>query len=437
MGKTYLLQNATLLMEDASIVTGQDLLIRNGKIEAVRNHESMEAKTLSAEETIDCSRYFISPGLTNLHAHTAMNIFKGIAEDVTSDQWFNEMIFPYESKMTDEDVYIGTKLGVAEMINNGVTAVADHYFGEAQVLQAVKDTGIRASLAPTIFGASPDHSERLAAVREFITAHANDSDRITFHMGPHADYTCPPEAIGEIVDAAKAMKLPIHLHVAEEEAQIHLAKERYGTTPFEYLNRFGTFDCPVLVAHGLWIQEEDLQYLKEDTMFAFCPKTYMKLGSGKGGFFTYYQKLNYSFGTDGAASSNTVSPIEQARLFALLGKFMDLDGRTHETTDIWQHLMHGHEAFSFGTGVLKEGAPADLVIWDLDTPDTCAYYNPITAILYSSNSQNVRYTMVGGDFLKYDGKLAMDLPQLLAETKEAQRALLSRGKGKANVSYLR
>ena len=55
----------------------------------------------------------------------------------------NEMIWPYESKMTDDDVYIGTLMGISEMINNGVTVFADHYFGEEQVLKAVKETGIR------------------------------------------------------------------------------------------------------------------------------------------------------------------------------------------------------------------------------------------------------------------------------------------------------
>ena len=117
----------------------------------------------AADETIDCSRYFVSPGLANLHTHTAMNIFKGIAEDVTADAWFNEMIWPYESKMTDDDVYIGTLMGISEMINNGVTVFADHYFGEEQVLKAVKETGIRGDLAPTLFGMTPGFSRASGA----------------------------------------------------------------------------------------------------------------------------------------------------------------------------------------------------------------------------------------------------------------------------------
>jgi hypothetical protein len=90
-----------------------------------------------AEEKICCKDYIVTPGFVNMHAHAAMNIFKGIAEDASADAWFNEYIWPYESKMTDEDVYLGTKLAIAEMASHGVTAFADHYFGEEQVLKFV------------------------------------------------------------------------------------------------------------------------------------------------------------------------------------------------------------------------------------------------------------------------------------------------------------
>lgn len=433
MSKEILLRDASLLTENAECLRHKDLRIRDGRIASIC--ESRADGEEAAEEVIDCTGLYVSPGLANLHTHTAMNIFKGIAEDVTADAWFNEMIWPYESKMTDEDVYIGTLLGIAEMINNGVTVFADHYFGEEQVLRAVKETGIRADLAPTVFGASPDFKERLAAVSEFIRNHRMDSARIAFHMGPHANYTCPGETLGQIVDEAKKLALPIHLHVSEEDVQVEKARKETGLTPFGILHRAGGFDCKVLIGHGLWIEEEDLPLLKDDTWFAFCPKTYMKLASGRGGFFDYYKQLNYGFGTDGAASSNTLNPMEQARLFGLLGKYQDRDASAFDAPEIWQHLMAGHDAFPFGSGCLKEGAPADLVIWDLDQLDTFPYYHPVSAILYSSNSRNVKYTMVDGEFLKYDGHLKLDTKALKERAVDCQKKLLERGKGKAEIFY--
>lgn len=434
MEKTILLKNAGLLDEEANCILNQNVYVQEGKILKILP-AAEDTESIHADETIDCSKYYVSPGLANLHTHTAMNIFKGIAEDVTADAWFNEMIWPYESKMTDEDIYVGTLMGIAEMINNGVTVFADHYFGEEQVLKAVKETGIRGDLAPTLFGMTPDFHERLAQVKAFIQEHRNDSDRISFHMGPHANYTCPSPTLKEIIDVAKELNLPIHLHVSEEDVQVEKAREETGLTPFGILYEAGGFDCKVLIGHGLWIEEEDLKYLRDDTWFAFCPKTYMKLASGKGGFFDYYKQLNYGFGTDGAASSNTLNPVEQARLFGLMGKYQERNSAAYTATEIWQHLMASHQAFSFGSGRLKEGAPADLVIWDLYQPDTFPFYSPISAILYSSNSQNVKYTMVAGEFLKYNGKLKIDTKTLMQEAVRLQKALLERGKEKAQVAY--
>ena len=434
MEKTILLKNAGLLDEEANCILNQNVYVQEGKILKILP-AAEDTESIHADETIDCSKYYVSPGLANLHTHTAMNIFKGIAEDVTADAWFNERIWPYESKMTDEDIYVGTLMGIAEMINNGVTVFADHYFGEEQVLKAVKETGIRGDLAPTLFGMTPDFHERLAQVKAFIQEHRNDSDRISFHMGPHANYTCPSPTLKEIIDVAKELNLPIHLHVSEEDVQVEKAREETGLTPFGILYEAGGFDCKVLIGHGLWIEEEDLKYLRDDTWFAFCPKTYMKLASGKGGFFDYYKQLNYGFGTDGAASSNTLNPVEQARLFGLMGKYQERNSAAYTATEIWQHLMASHQAFSFGSGRLKEGAPADLVIWDLYQPDTFPFYSPISAILYSSNSQNVKYTMVAGEFLKYNGKLKIDTKTLMQEAVRLQKALLERGKGKAQVAY--
>lgn len=445
-----ILKNATLIDENANVRTRQDIVVEGGIIRRIVSSDSPQEDMAGEnspeksahlnnirddDEVIDCTDYVVTPGLVNLHAHTAMNIFKGIAEDVEADVWFNEMIWPYESRMTPEDIYTGTVLGIAEMIGNGVTAVADHYFGEEQVLKAALDTGIRMDIAPTVFGTAPDFKDRLSRVKEFIKAHSNDSDRVALRFGPHSNYTCPGSTLEEIVDTARSMSLPIHLHLSEEEPQVITSREKTGRTPFEVLHDAGGFQTGVLVAHGLWVEESDVPLLGEDTWFAFCPKTYMKLGYGRGGFFSNYDRLHFGFGTDGAASSNTVNIIEQARLFALLEKFERRDALVMDAAAVWKHLMEGHRALPFGSGRMQEGAPADLVIWDLWTPDTCAFYNPLSAILYSAGSANVRYTMVGGEFLKADGRLKLNVKELMQDLRLRQKELLGRGKGKAQVYY--
>ncbi len=156
------------------------------------------------------------------------------------------------------------------------------------------------------------------------------------------------------MDEAKRLA-PIHLHVSEEDVQVERAREETGLTPFGILHRAGalTARCSWDTACGL--NRKTCSSCGRTPGLHFVPKP-MKLASGRGGFFDYYKKLNYGFGTDGAASSNTLNPMEQARLFGLLGKYQDRDSSHFTAGEIWQHLMAGHQAFPFGTGRLEEGS---------------------------------------------------------------------------------
>ncbi|MCD8370962.1 MAG: amidohydrolase family protein [Clostridiales bacterium] len=431
--RKILLKQANLITEKGELLLSRDVAVADGIIREVK--DGGEIPETDFDQVVDCTGLYVTPGLVNLHCHCAMNIFRGIAEDVNADAWFNERIWPYESKLSAEDVYVGTKLGIAEMLNCGVTTFADHYFEEESVLRAALETGIRVDLAPTIFGSAPDFEERLETVSAFCERNRSISGRVSLRLGPHAPYTCPPDSLKKIVARAKELDLGLHLHVSETSEQVRQSREIYGKTPFAMAAEAGVFERNVLVAHGLWIEEEDFPYLGEETWFAFCPKTYLKLSMGTGLAFRERGRLHYSFGTDGAASSNTLNPCEQARCFAQAGKFLEGDPCDYETREVWKALMNGHHAFPFHSGRPEAGYAADLAIWDLKKPNTWPVYDPLTAILYSSEPSNVAYTMVDGVFLKEQGRLKLDIEALLDEGAMVQKEIVRRGKGQAKVLY--
>ncbi|MDF2678475.1 MAG: hypothetical protein K0Q97_2827, partial [Bacillota bacterium] len=360
-----LLKNGNIINENGEVIKNINIFISNGKIDKISNDEKSEGY-----EILNCNDKYITPSFVNLHTHSPMNILKGIAEDISIDNWFNEKIFPYESKLEAEDVYWGTVLASVEMINNGVTAFADHYFSEESVYKAVEDIGIRADIAPTIFGLSDNYKEQLLNAEKFIRKYNGKNSKIKLRLGPHAPYTCPETKLNEIINIAKKLGVGIHIHVSETKQQVDDSIKQTGKTPMEVLYDSGGFDIDVIIAHGLWVSEDDLKFINSNTFFAFCPKTYMKLSMGNGNIYDLKNKLNYSFGTDGAASSNTLNPLEQARLFALYGKELKNDATEFETFEIWKALMKGHEALKFNTGKIKEGYDADLLIWDLNMVNT-------------------------------------------------------------------
>ena len=75
MEKTILLKNAGLLDEEANCILNQNVYVQEGKILKILP-ATEDTEFIHADETIDCSKYYVSPGLANLHTHTAMNIFK-------------------------------------------------------------------------------------------------------------------------------------------------------------------------------------------------------------------------------------------------------------------------------------------------------------------------------------------------------------------------
>lgn len=423
-----LLTNCHLIDETGVVSYDQSLGIKDGKIVRLSKTEGVDAV-----EELDLKGAYVSPSFVNLHAHGAMNIFKGIAEDVSIQRWFDEILWPYESKMEPEDARNGSMLAMAEMLDHGITCYAEHYFFEDEIIKAAETTGIRIEMAPTLFGPDPNFDARLKATTRL--AKEGSTDRIHFAYGPHSPYTVSKEQLESVVEEAKKSGLPIHLHVSETKEQVEQSRLAHGCTPFAYLADLGFFSQRVLVGHGLWVEEGDLDCLGDQTYFAACPKTYGKLAMGTGGLWALSNRLNLSFGTDGAASSATLDVVEQARIFALFGKQGASDAEQFSLPWLWKRLMKGHEYFGFSTGRLADGYQADLIVWNLDLSNTLPVYNPLASIIYSSDARNIQHVLIQGEFVKEDGLLCTIPKDLSKSVRDSVEGILERGTGSAKVHF--
>ncbi|MBQ3008974.1 MAG: amidohydrolase family protein, partial [Oscillospiraceae bacterium] len=185
----------------------------------------------------------------------------------------------------------------------------------------------------------------------------------------------------------------------------------------------------------LWIEEGDLKYINDKTVFAASPKTYMKLGMGEGGLWKYRNNINIASGNDGSASSNSIDVLEQMRLFALLGK---LDDNAEELTlkEIWQYMMNGHKYLDFNSGKLAVGYAADLNIINLNTVSTAPVYNPLASIIYSAvPSVNITDVMINGKFVKRDGKLVFDEKEIIRNASACAKEIYARGRGVTKLYF--
>jgi 5-methylthioadenosine/S-adenosylhomocysteine deaminase len=407
-----LIRNANIITPEAGKLVykpGFDILIRGNRIDAILKSGSVDPS--QATLTIAATGMLALPGLINTHCHTAMVVFRGMAEDVTVEQWFNDYIWPAESNLTPEDVYWGTLLGLVEMIEAGVTTVADHYFAMDSVAQAVEEAGTRGALAWAAFSAGVEDPEaQLNRTIEFCERWQNAADgRITTWLGPHSPYTCSEAFLKLVAAEAKRRNLGIHIHVSETARQVKQSLETHGRTPVAILRDAGIFENPTLLAHAAHPAADDIQIMaKANVGVAHCPKTFLRMASGIAPVVKMRSAgINVGIGTDGAASNSTYDILEQMRLAAMMQKHENGDPVAMPINDAFQMAFtDGAQAVQLpDLGALQAGKLADLILLRADSARMQPMLNPMANVLYSAQSGDIDTVICNGKMLMYERQL--------------------------------
>ena len=391
----------------AAVIANQDILIIGNRIKAIGKSGSLPASPDA--ETIDAAGLLAVPGFINTHAHVAMVLFRNLAEDVRSDVWFNDYIWPMESNLTEEDVYWGMQLGIAEMIENGVTCVADHYFHVDQIAKAVQESGIRANLAWAVFG--HEGERRLDQTIEFIQRWQGGAEgRITTWLGPHAPYTTSPEFLKLSAQKAARNNVGIHIHVSETLDQVEMSLKEFGITPVKMLMEAGVLELPTILAHCVFPRDDDFDILQQSPAgIAQAPRTYMKHGTGLAPLDEYFKRgIPFGLATDGAASNNTMDIMEQMRLMALFAKYKAADPTVMPIEQVVDIAFRGSAKvmkMEGKIGELKPGLLADITLIRQDGLHMTPQVNPLAALVYSARGSDVDTVLCDGQVLLRNKKL--------------------------------
>ncbi|MEU3335936.1 amidohydrolase [Streptomyces sp. NPDC002144] len=421
--------------EDAAVV------VRGGVVEAVTT--AVDAAVLSAAERIDARGQVAMPGLINCHTHAPMVALRGVAEDLPTEEWFNDVVWPVESNLTEKDVELGARLACAEMIRAGVTCFADHYFGMDAVAAVVEECGMRAHLGEAYFSSQGAQGRERSL--EFALRNRGGGDgRITTALAPHAPYTVVDADLAATAELAREHRLPVHLHAAENRDQTEASLQRHGVTPIEVLERTGILDTDVLIAHGTGIVEGDLPVLERArgrVSVATAPRGYLRFAWPTTTPVRALYDLGIPVGlaTDGAASNNSLDVWESMALTALVQKSATGDPRWLTSRQALHHAtLQSARAIGQGgvLGTLAPGRRADIVLVDLTGPHTQPVHDLAATLVHSARSSDVRTTIVDGRVLMRDRELlTVDVPPVVRELGERLPALLDRGHGRRIQDY--
>ena len=372
------------------------------------------------------------PGFVNAHAHSPMTLLRGYAENLALDDWLHQKVFPFEAKMTGEDMYAGTLLAIAEMLRFGTVSCTDMYLNGEAVGRAFLESGFKANICQSVTCFDGSSLEMLPmyqdAMRTWRDFHQAGDGRILVDLGIHAEYTSTPKVVTQVAQKAGELGLRIHLHLSETKAEQEGCKQRHGLTPAAYFAKLGVLDHPVNAAHCVWLEGDDFALLREKGVtVAANPVSNLKLASG----FCNVPKLlqmgvNVAIGTDGAASNNSLDMLEEMKFFATVYKAAFSDPMAVSPA---QAIYAATRAGALGQGrtdcgLIREGYCADLAVLDTDQPHWYPRHNGTYDLVYAAKGSDVCLTMVDGQVLYRDGEYpTIDIEKVKSQAAQAAKRI--------------
>ncbi len=387
-----------------TVLENHCVAIANGRIVAVVTREEARSRFLAARET-ELPEHVLIPGLVNLHAHAAMNLMRGIADDLPLMRWLQEAIWPAENRHVSASfVRDGTLLAAAEMLRGGITTCNDMYFHPEAAAEAFDLAGMRAVIGvvlidfPTPYASdADDYLRKGLATRD----RWRDHPQISFSIAPHAPYTVSDASFSRAVVLAEELDLPLHVHLHETAHEIAESISAHGMRPLARLAQLGVLGENLIGVHAVHVDDSDLDLLSRyGCSVAHCPTSNMKLASGIAPVGRMLGAgLRVGLGTDGAASNNRLDLFQEMRHAALLAKVSSLDATAVPAhTALRMATLSGAEALGLEReiGSITAGKCADLCAVHLGGLLARPCFDPVSHLVYVTGREQVSHVWVDG-----------------------------------------
>jgi len=411
-----MLLTGTVIQDSQSYIEDGGVVVDGSRIERV----GQEAQLREQYPSHDHREFdIVAPGFVQAHVHSVQVPGRGLADDTDLFEWLEEYILPIEAAMTPDELELASKLSYIEFIENGTTCCIDHLTvnHSERAFEAAGDVGIRGALGKVIMdrespeGLLESTDDALAESEQLLEKyHRSYDDRIRYAVTPRFTPTCTEAALrGSRELADRGEKVRIHTHASENEGVVEFANAEYGMGDIEWLDEVGLTGEDVVLAHVILTEDSEREILAETgTHVCHCPSSNMKIGAGIAPVADYLDRgINVALGNDGAPVNNTMDPFVDLRQSTLLQKIDHLDPTMLPAETAFEMAtVNGASAVGFEkTGKLREGWTADIIGIDNEATRTIPMYDPYSHLVYASNGNDVRFTMVDGEVLLDDGKI--------------------------------
>lgn len=426
----------TILLTNAWVLTIDDALTEHN-----RGWVQIDGTTITAlgagappdvpdAEVVDCGGDIVMPGMVNPHCHMGMSVFRGLAEDI--DDRLYRYILPLERKfVTPEMVRIGSALSALELIQGGVTTIADMYYFETEVARVCDMAGLRAIVGQTLADFDPpdhgDFDEGFALVEELFDTF-RDNPLVAPSIAPHAPYSTGLKTMERVAHwSADHPDVPVQMHLAESALEVAWARDNYGKSTIAVTRDAGLLKPGLICAHCLQLDDADIAMMAEaQVCVATNPRSNGKAGRG----VAPVEKLRHAglpvgIGSDGAMSGNTLDLFSQFAPVSMFAKLLAGSRKPLPATEVVRMgTIEGARVLNrdLVTGSLEVGKQADIIRINLDAPRLHPIYDPYSMLVFAAMPSDVTHSMVAGRWLMRDRQVTtLDARKTVADANQIAR----------------
>lgn len=408
----------------------------SGTVEARDLHVSGERVGGDGGPRVDVSGCLVVPGMVCAHHHLYSALARGMPGPDDPPKNFVEILekvwWRLDRALDHETILLSAQLGALEAALAGTTTIVDHHASPEAIADSldhigagIEGTGIRGVICYEVTDRHGEERGRAGVEENVRFVRDNRSALLRGMVGAHASFTIGDDTMDALVGEARDLGAPIHIHVAEDEADERDSLEKYGARTALRLQERGALGEGDLIAHGVHLDDSEIEAVRTSGAFvAHNPRSNMNNAVGYAPAVHLGQRV--ALGTDGI-DGNMLAETKAAYL-----KAQDAAGGVGPDWAVARLAQGAAVAASrFGEpalGTFETGAPADLVVFDYDPPSPVHEGNLAGHLVFGN--PRVRDVMVAGEWVVKDGKhTSVDEEELRARCREAAPKLWERMKG--------
>lgn len=404
------------------------------------------AKAAAADEVLNG---IVVPGMPNTHSHTFQRLIAGLtgASGHQKDSFWSwrDAMYRYASQLTPDQFALTASWVFAQMLKAGYTSCAEFHYLHHQpngqtfnnlaemserLVDAASRTGIALTLLPVLYQTAGFGNTQLDPVqRRFVNDTeqymrlldacrllTNEHANIELGIAPHSLRAVPGAALKEVLQSWQDTQCRIHIHIAEQPAEVESCVAYLGARPLAWLlDQFKVDDRWCLV-HATHMNDDELRRATASGAVAgLCPTTEADLGDG---LFRTQEWLQaggrFSIGSD---SNVRISVAEELRQLEYNERLTSGQRNvlSHPDTTcgrfLYQHAVEaGAIACGQNVGRLEPGYRADYLELDGDhllvtgrEPDAA-----LDSWIFAGDERVIKSVWVAGQCLIKDGRHALD-----------------------------